>query len=290
MKSVRFALFVLLLLSCWRCQTTHTGPYKTRNYVRVGKRMTRVQPPYVIDLRHRTKRLVFVGCDHNRDSTHRQFATIERYFTDLNPQITFNEGGQIRESLHFASRNEAAAADGETGVLKYLSDRAGIRLMNGDLTDSLEFSVTLRQHNKDELFLYYVMERLVIPYLSGAYGKRSFADLYATAIPRWFVQPGFPLAENERSLAYFEGLYQRYMGRPFVLSLNEDIEKFDYINGGDCRFCAIGRTSKMTRDSVLLTKIDRALDQYDRVMVTFGHGHALALEPALKQLLRKKGN
>jgi hypothetical protein len=44
----------------------------------------------------------------------------------------------------------------------------------------------------------------------------------------------------------------------------------------------------MTRDSVLLAKIDQALNKYDRVMVTFGHGHALAIEPALRQLVRRR--
>jgi hypothetical protein len=42
------------------------------------------------------------------------------------------------------------------------------------------------------------------------------------------------------------------------------------------------------RDSVLLTKIDKALDTHDRVMITYGHGHALAVEPALRQIINRK--
>jgi hypothetical protein len=78
------------------------------------------------------------------------------------------------------------------------------------------------------------------------------------------------------------------MGVPFVAELNENIEKFDYINGGGCEFCAIGRSSKMLRDSVLIDKIDKSLYKYDRVIVTFGHGPALAIEPALRQIVSKK--
>lgn len=69
--------------------------------------------------------------------------------------------------------------------------------------------------------------------------------------------------------------------------MNAQVELFDYINGGDCRFCAIGRASKMVRDSVLLDKIDNALNHFDRVMVTFGHGHAIALSPALQQVVNR---
>jgi hypothetical protein len=83
-------------------------------------------------------------------------------------------------------------------------------------------------------------------------------------------------------------LFRKHVGTPFKPEVSFDnIEKFDYING-NCKFCAIGRTSKVVRDSVLLSKIDRALDRYDRVMVTFGHGHALAIEPALHQIINKK--
>jgi hypothetical protein len=128
----------------------------------------------------------------------------------------------------------------------------------------------------------------VIPYLQGAYGNTSFEQMYPEVTDKWFASNGYPLSKKEQEISYFQELYQKYMGTPFVLELNDNIEKFDYINGGDCEFCAIGRTSKMVRDSILLTKIDKALNKYDRVIVTFGHGHALAVEPALKQIINKE--
>jgi hypothetical protein len=242
----------------------------------------------VIDLRKGNKRLVLIGCSHTRDTTSSEFTAIELYFKELQPQITFNEGGQIDSTVNFKSRNDAIAKKGETGLLKYLSDKANIRMLNGDISDSLEYALTLKKHPKDDLFLYYIMERFVVPYLNNAYGARSFEELYNHVIEAWFIKPGFPLNEEEKSIAYFEKLYLEKMGRPFVLEVNEDnFEKFDYINGGGCKFCAIGRSSKMVRDVVLLDKINEAFDKYDRVMVTFGHGHALAIEPALKQIIDK---
>lgn len=275
-----------LLIAFLGCHTVKKGPYKTQSYVWVGKQFDRVRAPYVIDVKQGAKRLVFIGCEHVYDTTHRQYDAIDRHFAELKPQIAFNEGGTV--TRRFASRNEAIRTNSETGYIKYLSDQAGISLVNGDLPDSLEFTLTLKKYPKDQLFLYYIMERLVIPYLSGAYGQQPFEPLYDKAIREWFVADGFPLTENERSFTYFQNLYRQYIGHPFVLSINPDIELFDYVNGGGCHFCAIGRTSKMVRDSVLLSKIDQAFNQYDRVLVTFGHGHALALEPALKQLIRKK--
>jgi hypothetical protein len=264
-------------------------PYRMIDYVEVGKGFDTVRTPYVIDLKNGNKRLVFVGCEHTRDTAHPQFAAIERYFNDLKPQVAFNEGGQVKDSVRYRSRNEAAAHDGETGCLKYLSDRAGIRMMNGDLPDSAEFLITLRKHPREALFLYYVMERIVNPYLMGMYGKEPFEETYEKYVDKWFVAKGFPLAPEEHSVAHFKELFRKHIGVPFKPEVSVDnIEKFDYINGGDCKFCAIGWTSKVVRDSVLLTKLDGALDRYDRVLVTFGHGHALAVEPALHQIIIKK--
>lgn len=280
--------YLVLAAGIVACHTPVKEKLHPIDYVTVGKMMDTIRPPYIIDIAHKNKRLVFIGCDHNRDSTHPQFKAIEQYFNDLKPGITFNEGGQWPDSTHFSSLNEAASRRGEPGCLKYLSDKAGIRMMNGDTEDSVEFSITLKKYPQDQLLLYYLMERLVIPYLYGAYGNEPIETVYNNAIENWFVKEGFPVTPQQKSFDGFKQLYQQYTGVPFEPKLTPEIEKFDYINGGDCRFCAIGRTSKMVRDSILLDKIDHALDKYNRVMVTFGHGHAIALKPALQQIMDRK--
>ncbi len=286
-----FALLLLTLASA--CQNrkvpedeVSTG-YQMIDYVEVGKMMDTLEAPYVINVEQGSKRVVFFGTVHVRDSTHRQFAILKNYFDELQPQLAFNEGGQVSEDTHYNSLNEAAAKRGETGSLKYLSDQAGIKLLNGDTEDSVEFAITLKKHPKDKLFLYYVMERIVIPYVYGAYGEGNFSEKYEKFVQNWFVASGYPLDSAEQDFAYFESLYAKYTGVNFKPELNMVIEQFDYINGGDCEFCAIGRTSKMVRDSVLLDKIGQALEEYDRIIVTFGHGHALAIEPALGQLMNR---
>lgn len=257
------------------------------DYVEVGKMMDTIEAPYIIDVERGLKRIVFFGTVHVRDSTHRQFAILKKYFEDLQPQVAFNEGGQVSETTHYRSLNEAAEKRGETGSLKYLSDQAGIKLRNGDTEDSVEFAVTLEKHPKDKLFLYYVMERIVIPYVYGAYGEGNFKEKYEKFVQDWFVNNGYPLNSAEQDYSYFETLYRQYTGVDFKPELNVVIEQFDYINGGDCEFCAIGRTSKMVRDRVLLNKISQALETHNRIIVTFGYGHALAIEPALKQLISR---
>lgn len=280
---------VLLFMACGQpgSDKSKTAPYKMVDYVTVGKMMDTVKAPYIIDISNDKKRVIFIGCDHNYDPTHPQVTIIPRYFNALQPQIAFNEGGQVADSVHFSSPAEGAIRKGETGILKYLCDSLGIKMMNGDMDDSTEFSLMLKKYPHDKLFLYYVMERLVVPYLGGAYGKQPFEELYNKAINEWFVKPGFPLASDERSIDYFKQLFKKYTGHDFELKLTMDIELFDYINP-DCEFCAIGRSSKVVRDSMLLNKIELALKKYDRIIVTFGHGHVLAVEPALQTIIHRQ--
>ena len=264
---------------------------KPRDYVTVGKLMDSVAPPYVIDVQEGLKHLVFIGCEHVKDTTHPQFKQIVELYAELKPQVAFNEGGKIPENMRFSSLNEAIRMDGETGVNKFLADEINIKLLNGDTPDSLEFALNARRNDVKRLFVYYVVERMAIPYKYGAYGDMPFESFYEKVRLTWFKN--YPLSENEKTFEKFKSYYKTYTGTRFLLSNARtsfdqdslDIEAFDYVNDS-CEFCAIGRTSKMLRDSILITKLKEEFKTKDRILVTFGHGHALALEPVLRNIFK----
>lgn len=281
-------LLLIILTAC----SERPAKLTTRDYVTVGKMMDTVKTPYVLDVQNGDKRVIFVGCEHvYDDTTHPQFKKMEMLFQALKPEIAFNEGGQVNKK--YASKSAAIMANGETGMLKFCADKAGIQMLNGDLQDSLEFKTMLKKVPREQLYLYFVVERIIGPYAMGAYREKTFDENVQQKIKKWFVDEGFPLAKNEQDLAYFKRLYKKYLGKDFNYTGKEyrvedfDLEDFDYIND-NCKFCAIGRISKEVRDSVLLSKIDNALNKYDRVFITFGHGHALAVEPALREIVRRK--
>ena len=264
---------------------------KPLSYVRVGKIMDTLKTPYVIDVQQGEKRLVFIGCEHQQDSTHSQFKVIQKLYSEVKPQIAFNEGGQIPENVHYISINNAIHDDGETGVNKYCADRIGIRLINGDTPDSLEFAINSEKNDTRKLFVYYVMERMAIPFKYGAYGDVPFESFYNTAIVKWFKN--YPLTLEEKSFKKFKLYYKSFSKHNFLLVKNNtsytqdsiDIEAFDYVNDS-CEFCEIGRSSKTLRDSILVSKLKTAFKKYDRILVTFGHGHAIALEPVLRTIFK----
>jgi hypothetical protein len=278
---------LLLLFSCKeKSKPEIITHFDTLDYVKVGQLFDSIKPPYVIDVQNGNKRIVFIGCEHQADTNHAQFKTIEDYFDVLKPQIAFHEGGQLPDSVHYSNRNAGILKNGETGILKYLSDKAGIKMMDGDMSDSLQFAYTSRYHTQEEWYLYYMIERIIVPYYYDKNKKESLDTVFSKTTKGYFTRKGFKMTPEQLSLNHFKTVYKKYMGKPFDIN-NFDMEAFDYVND-NCKFCGIGRTSKIVRDSVLLTKIDNALNQYDRVIVTFGHGHALAVEPALRQIVNRK--
>lgn len=274
-----------LLFSCKeKSKPERITHYETRDYVKVGQMFDSIKTPYIIDVQNGNKRIVFIGCEHQVEANHPQFVAIEHYFDALKPQIAFIEGGL--DTTHYATRNAGILKNGETGLSKYLSDKTGIKTMNGDMSDSLQFAYTSRYHTQEEWNLYYMIERIIIPFYYDKDKTEPLDTVFSKTTEGYFTRNGFKMSAEQLTLDHFKTVYKKYIGKSFDIN-NFDMEAFDYVND-NCKFCAIGRTSKIVRDSVLLSKIDNALNQYDRVIVTFGHGHALAVEPALRQIINRK--
>ena len=275
--------FLFLYLFClFSCSTERNFVKYVKDYVEVGKILPSDQLPYIVKLHKGNKHLLAVGVAHTYDIDNPQIKAIKEIFSEFDPDVTLNEGGQITKK--FQDEKEAVALGGEVGLLKYLSDLSGKILVNGDTEDSLEYPAMLKKYPEDDLLLYYVMERLIIPYLNGAYSNREIDELYEIVIQKWFIKEGFPVDENLKNFSGYKYLYKSKIGHDLVLAINPDIELFDYVNP-NCKYCQIGRDSKVLRDAHLLEKIHAELQTHDKVMVVFGHGHILAVEPALKKMI-----
>lgn len=274
----------IVILSASSCTSEKNFIKYSTDYVEVGKIMDSVKLPYTIQLNKGKKQLLAIGVSHTYDYNNPQIEIIRQKFQNFNPDITINEGGQINKI--FPNEIDAVTSNGEVGLLKYLSDSNSKGLINGDIEDSLEFKIMLRKYSADDLLLYYIMERLIVPHLNGAYHNQDINELYEKAIQKWFIQENFPVNENWKTFIGFKKLYNYKIGHNLELTINPDIELFDYVNP-NCKYCEIGRESKIVRDSVLLEKIQSELKSNERVMVVFGHGHILAIEPALKKMMIK---
>jgi hypothetical protein len=266
-------------------QTSHDYPptYRTMDYLSVAKVIRHQGGPYVVNLKNNEKRLIVVGCPHSSDPDAIEFKLIETYFNNLQPQVVFNEGGEIPDTLHYEHRDQAIQNKAEIGLLKFLCDQHQIKLMNGDFPENEEFNLMLNRHPKETLFLYYVMERFCNPYRYGFDADKPIVAAYGNFVRSYLLPNGFPLDASQQSFSYFTSLYKQNVGEEFDIK-TADFRKFDFLSDAG-KFTEVARASKEVRDSVLLTKIQFALKTHDRVFVAFGGAHVIAIEQALKDIM-----
>jgi hypothetical protein len=283
-----------VFLGIFSCQPeTDQSSYKTIDYLTVRKKLDTLNVdmnkngyrPTVTVLKNGRKRLTFFGASHIRNTDAPQFRALEQAFLTQQPQIAFNEGGYIAKSKQYTSSERAIKSDGERGLLKYLCDRQHIAMLNGDMTTKDEFTALLNRFPKDQVYLYMAVERFLNPYRQGYIKGLSFEKAFQQEHVAYLEQNGFTLTAQEKTTTYLKSLYATYFHR--ALDLGNLVEVHDYYLTDPGIFGQIGRASKEVRDQALLVKIDKSLDDYDRVFVVFGGSHWVAVQPGLQYIIDK---
>ncbi|MEJ7646518.1 MAG: hypothetical protein WKF87_18110 [Chryseolinea sp.] len=232
------------------------------------------------------KHLIFFGATHSRDLHHPQFRQLAALFKAFQPEVAFNEGGEIPRDRRYSSMDSAIISNGETGVLKLLCDSARIRMKDGDMNEREEMMALKKAIPRDQLYLYMAIERFLNGYHKGHFpGMTLEAGWHSKFIP-YMRRSGLGLTLQQESLDTLKAIYKRYLHQNFVLDSLVQVHEFYLTDDGVLG--DVGRATKIVRDQALLAKIDSALYQYDRVFVVFGSSHLFAVTPALKQIIQRK--
>ncbi len=292
------SIISIIVCSCVNRNTQPQKLYETRDYLTVTKYLDTINASlqsqldssgtYLMpcnDLVHGDKRLIFFGANHVRDANHPQFAQLEKLFREMKPEVSFNEGGQIPYDRFYPSMDSAIHANGETGCLKFLSDQAHIKMMNGDMDDKEEFAELLKIIPKDQIYLYMTVERFLNPYKQGRFPGMTLQEAFQQKFINYLEKSDFPLTPEEKTFQYLQNVYKHYLGTDLELDRLVEIHEYYLTDSG--MFGKVGRATKDVRDQALLKKIDDALSTYDRVFVVFGASHRVAVEPALKQIIER---
>jgi hypothetical protein len=291
-KLILFFISFSLIFSCKKEEKIEK--YPTLNYFNVKQKLDIINArmmaegiykPIFTEIKMGKKSLVFYAASHVRDTLHGQFVGIIKIFKNQKPEIAFNEGGQVKDSVKYQSAGKAIEADGETGLLKHLCNQANIKMLNGDMNTKDEFAGLLATYPKDQLLLYLACERFLNPYRQGFLGKIPIEEAYQNDFLKYLEKYDFKLTAEEKSFIYLKTIYEKYFRKVLNLSTLVDVQDYYLTNKG--RFGDIGRYSKAIRDQVLLTKIDKALNTYDRVFVVFGASHWVAVQPGLSYIMDK---
>lgn len=287
MKQLLYYFLGFLFFSC-NIRTKADNQYHTKDYLEVAKFFETNSAnnfPYVIKLNTSKKQLIFIGTAHTRDIT-KQADSIDYYFHQLQPQIAFNEGGQVAKEKHYNNRNEAINQDAEIGQLKYLCDKQNIEMVNGDLETAGEFNELFKIYSREQVLLYTCCERFFALYKNNWIDTTKGIEVaYQKDFIQYLESENIKLNESEKKFSYMVNAYKNFFGTDLDV-YHIPTEKHDFLKDNG-KLCEIGRSSKMVRDKHLLVTIEQSLKKYDRIFVAFGGAHSVAIEPALKQIMKK---
>jgi hypothetical protein len=179
-------------------------------------------------------------------------------------------------------RDQAIERAADLGFAVYLAGRYHVPVRSGDAPVREEFKALLARHAAEDVFVFLTAQRLI--------GSERNPDLKTAAAeyPGFFedylIGNGLPLHKGWEEWKGFLREYRRVVGRALSkTSWNPDLVS-PILNSG--RLSQIARTSDAFRDRYLLTSIQKALGDHDRIVVIFGGWHVLALEPELDEVLK----
>lgn len=279
----KFTVISVLLFLFTHAYTQQLYPVISYLKIKVDSMGNLPQNPYVVTLQNKNKHLVVIGTQHTFDTTSPVFSIIEKAFTDLQPEIVINEGGNLTKT--YISRNSAIVQNAELGLEKYLADKTGIKTCNGDEPEKMEFEELSKAYSKEEALVQFASERFIFPYAFGQYSGDLERDYDSLFIKNYLDKEGIELTPEEKSFSYYKNLYKKYFHQDFAL---DKISMLDFAPFGTRNhFNEVTRKSKELRDAFLCKQIEEELKLYNRVLVVFGGWHVLAIEPALTQIVSR---
>ena len=270
-------------LSSGNAMATETAtPPTPRNYLDLPASGKISVVPYVWEREAHGKHIAVIGTRHNHDPRSPMYDRIEAVFKRVRPQIVLHEN-QSSAELAAAPRNQAIQCCADLGFAVYMAGRYGAPLKSADAPEKDEFKMLLSRYPAADVMVFLAAQRLI--------GSTRNPDLKAAAaeypgfLASYLTPNGLPTQPGWQTWDGFLREYARVVGRPLTReSWNPDLVS---PTGNAGRLNQIARTSDIFRDQHLLSAIESALQEHDRVVVVFGGWHVLALEPVLDSVLKE---
>lgn len=281
-RNTKYLVIILVVLNLISCINNKQVDYQLISYLDIDVDSLGHLPtnPYILKFQKDNKNLLVIGTEHSTDTTDQMFKKIEELFYNFNPEVIINEGGNLTKT--YTDRNSAIIKSGELGLEKFLADKAGIKTYNGDEPFEIEFEELSKSYSREEAILFFGSERFVFPFAFGQY-EGDIDTNYA----KKFIEKDYKninLTETEKTFDYYKQIYKKHFKAEFSL---DTINQLDFAPfGKKHHFCNVTRKSKELRDRYLLRQIEEKLKINNKVMVVFGGWHILAIEPALRQIMK----
>jgi hypothetical protein len=227
--------------------------------------------PYVVDLVRGTSQLVLFGVRHSSDPAEPMFDQIEAAFSKLTPAFSLHEGTPpaVETDREISIRRHC-----ETGLVRYLSARAGIATASMDIPLVEEARLLRREIGPDRALVFLVVRQL------ASFNRKTARPDFDAYFKDFFdlIAPGLELAQID--WPHIEREHVRLLGRRpsahHVTGVETDPMRDELPTQ------RIARVSNRLRDEHMLARLLEATAAHERVFATVGVTHAVMLEPALR--------
>jgi hypothetical protein len=236
--------------------------------------------PYVLTYEHNEQGLVFFGSVHSNDLENiAQWSAFdqswEAFLAYPGEKLLVHEN--TMETLESTSRETAITEHGEIGLAMWRAQDAGITTVSGEPDRASELANLKQQFSESEIMTYYFARQMHQWHRADYVTSPDWQSYAQHMLTMYLTVPGWT---EKPSLDVIVQNYERTAGKPFE---PHDTEAFYALS--DPSQNPVSAASGTYRDETLLARIVTEWQADKNIFVVYGSGHAIVLEPALKELV-----
>ena len=245
---------------------------------------------HIFEIKRENKQIVFFGSKHVSDPDDEMFRMIETKFQEMKPDLVLIEGvdlannedgkAKLREELSEADRSDVIRKGGEPLFTLKLAMDSGIDFESPTKPLGEEIKYLLKSgFSRRDTFIYYISRSVYGYQRENTNGNIDDCRLHLERYVRRFLR--------ESGWDQFE---LRSYADEFLSDLDLSDDRYKRaVNPGLAR----GRTitneiadqSSNFRNRSILERIAEGLEKHNKLFIVYGSGHAVVLEPALRELM-----
>lgn len=241
------------------------------------------QAPFTFEIDNGKQTLFYFGANHSRDPNNHQYPILREYWnkflkvTESRDRIVLVEGGLRRPANN---EEDAIKQDSEAGLATFFAHQANIPVDCPDIRDN-DLVKLLPNKAKEEVLLYWFLS-FADSWTRQADPKPDF-EKYTTS---WLeTQKKRKMWEGmDTSFEKMKQLYKEVVGKEF--DQNDNFNNLVNPNRTDTAVNKVARDQSDLRDLNVASEIERYWNEGKSIFVTFGSGHLVIEEPALKKVLK----
>ncbi len=236
---------------------------------------------YTLNLNSASSRFIFCGSRHTNIPEDKQFGEIEALWAEFTSlpgnKVAFCEG-RVRP-IDGKSREQAIITGGDPGLICYLAKRDGIELISPEPDMNLEVRKLVAAFGPEKTALYY-FDRQMYQWARADFRHRGNVQEYILGFIKQFPTAELQGLKLTPNVLY--NIFQKETGKAFSFIEIQTIHNLLAPNSNE-----VASMSSLHRNESIFDTVKSYKGNGYNIFIVYGSGHAIVLEPALRELYAK---